>query len=162
MIIPEIKEAWSNYCTLLGNGLADIGNSIIDGGKTAWRYSKAQVKLATAAVTEFIVIAKADAKIRTVVRRNSRQRYWTATVKPDYVDLGRPLTYLKAVKEVQAGRSVFTVTWYEAKAIAQEAGGKSGHNNKNLIPEVGKNGVMGYYWHYHTYNRKGGHVFYLF
>ena len=42
MTIPEIKESWSNYCTSLGNGLADIGNAVIDGGKAAWRYSRTQ------------------------------------------------------------------------------------------------------------------------
>ena len=52
MTIPEIKESWSNYCTSLGNGLADIGNAVIDGGKAAWRYSRTQVKLATTAVKE--------------------------------------------------------------------------------------------------------------
>lgn len=157
MIIPEIKEAWSNYCTLLGNGLADIGNSIIDGGKTAWRYSKAQVKLATAAVTEFIVIAKADAKIRTVVRRNSRQRYWTATVKPDYVDLGRPISYGTAVKEVSRGNSVFTVTRTEAKAVA-----KAAYSHKKVVIHKSHKSVLGYYPHYHVYNHnKYGHVYFL-
>ena len=27
---------------------------------------------------------------------------------------------------------------------------------------LGKENTKGYYWHYHTYNRKGGHVYYLF
>ena len=59
---------------------------------------------------------------------------------------------------------VFAVTWYEAKAVALEAGGSIGNNNKSLYPEIdkGKENVKGYYWHYHTYNRKGGHVYYLF
>ena len=81
-----------------------------------------------------------------------------------YVDIGRKLTYSKAVKEVVKGRSVFTVTRYEAKAVAIAAGGKTGRNNKQLLPEIdkGKKNVPGYYYHYHTYNRKGGHVYYLF
>lgn len=42
--------------------------------------------------------------------------------------------------------------------------GNVGKNNKKLIPEIdkGKENVPGYYYHYYTYNRKGGHVYYLF
>ena len=107
-------------------------------------------------------INKADAKIRNTVRQKSKTRYWTATVRTGYVDIGRPLTYSQAVKEVAAGRSIFTVTWYEAKAVALAAGGSTGSNNKKLYPEIHGDGATGYYWHYHTYNRKGGHVYYLF
>ena len=42
--------------------------------------------------------------------------------------------------------------------------GTTGYNNKELIPEIdaGKESTPGYYYHFHTYNRKGGHVYYLF
>ncbi len=110
------------------------------------------------------IIDKADQKIKDTVKRNSKVRYWTATVQKDYVDIGRSLTYSQAVKEVVAGRSVFTVTSYEAKAVALAAGGNVGANNKKLFPEIdkGRENTPGYYYHYHTYNRKGGHVYYLF
>ena len=109
-------------------------------------------------------VAKADERIKTTVKKNSRTRYWTATVRNGYVDIGRPLTYSQAVREVSAGRSVFAVTKYEAKAVALAAGGSSGKNNKKLVPEIdaGKKNTPGYYYHYHTYNRKGGHVYYMF
>ena len=109
-------------------------------------------------------IAKADAEIKKTVKTKSKVRYWTATVHSDYVDIGRPLTFNQAVKEVVAGRSVFAVTWFEAKAVAIAAGGQTGHNNKSLQPEIdrGKENTPGFYWHYHTYDRSGGHVYYLF
>lgn len=80
------------------------------------------------------------------------------------MDIGRPLTFQQAVAEVQAGRSVFAVTWYEAKRVALAAGGTSGDNNKHLEYEIdkGKEHTPGYYYHYHTYNRSGGHVYFLF
>ena len=106
------------------------------------------------------VINKAVRKVKSTVKKNSKTRYWTATIKSGYVDIGRSLTYSQAVKEIKSGRNVFTVTSYEAKALAIAAGGSTGRNNKKLYPE--KHGGKGYYWHYHTYNRKGGHVFYLF
>ena len=42
--------------------------------------------------------------------------------------------------------------------------GTTGYNNKELIPEIdaGKESAPEYYYHFHTYNRKGGHVYYLF
>ena len=109
-------------------------------------------------------VKKAEAEIQERVTRNSKIRYWSATVKPGYVDIGRPLTFRQAVKEVQRGNSVFAVTWAEAKAVALAAGGFSGHNNKLLIPEIdsGKENIPGYYYHYHTYDRSGGHVYFLF
>ena len=110
------------------------------------------------------VVSKAHSRIKTTVRKKSKTRYWSATVKKGYVDIGRALTYRQAVKEVSRGRSVFTVTSYEAKAVAIAAGGKTGKNNKKLFSEIdkGKKNVPGYYYYYHTYNRKGGHVYYLF
>ena len=93
-------------------------------------------------ITYFIakrtVISKADSKVRSTVRKNSKTRYWTATVRSNYVDIGRAITYSQAVKEVIAGKSVFTVTWYEAKAVAIAAGGSTGENNKSLYPEIDK------------------------
>jgi len=109
-------------------------------------------------------IEKADAKIKKTVTQDSKYRYWTATLKAGYVDIGRPLTFSQAVYEVKAGRSVFAVTWYEAKSVAIAAGGRTGHNNKPLFSEIdsGKENTPGFYYHYHTYNRSGGHAYYLF
>jgi len=78
--------------------------------------------------------------------------------------IGKSLTYNQAVKEVVSGRNVFAVTSYEAEAVARAAGGSTGANNKPLYAEIdkGRKNTIGYYWHYNTYNRNGGHVFYLF
>lgn len=62
---------------------------------------------------------------------------------------------------VSYGRNVFTVTKAEAKAVAKAAG----YNKKPVGPEIdsGKSGIMGYYYHYHIYNRGNkAHVWYLF
>ena len=109
-------------------------------------------------------VSKADSKIKSTVKLHSKTRYWTANVRFGYVDIGRGLTYAQAVREVQAGRSIFTVTWYEAKAIAIDAGGRNGRNNKKLRPEIdyGKENTPGFYYHYHIYNRRGGHIYFLF
>lgn len=74
------------------------------------------------------------------------------------------MTYSHAVRKVSTGRSVFTVTSYEAKAVAIAAGGRVGKNNKYLEYEIdkGKENVLGYYYHYYIYNRKRGYVYFLF
>ena len=123
--------------------------------------SKKKIKAAIEALTTYIVIAKADAEIRTKVKKKSKSQYWTATVKANYVDIGRAISYNTAVKEVSKGRNVFTTTRANAKAVA-----KAAYSNKKPVgPEIdkGKENVIGYYYHFHVYNRnKEGHVYFLF
>ena len=140
-----------------------IANGITKAYTTAKRAAEAAVSQARTYVQQKRA-EKADKRVRSVVREDSKNRYWSATVKEGYVDVGRPLTYNQAVQYVSSGKSVFAVTQYEAKAVARAAGGTTGYNNKELIPEIdaGKESTPGYYYHFHTYNRKGGHVYYLF
>ena len=122
---------------------------------------------------ETVAINKRNRNVARTITRNetivieaskskSNYRYWSATIMVGYVNVGRPLTFTQAVHEVSAGRNVFTVTYWEAEAVARTAGGQVGANNLPLFPEIHHNGDPGYYYHYHTYNRKGGHVFFLF
>ena len=161
MSTPQFQRAWIDFCTAVGNGLSWIATGIVNGGKAAWNWTRKQVKAATAAITTFITIARADSKIKSKVRKKSKDRYWTATLRTNYVDIGRAISYSKAVKEVSNGRNVFTVTSSEAKAVA-----KAAYSNKKPVgPEIdkGKENTMGYYYHYHVYQRKKkGHVFFLF
>ena len=161
MSTPQFQRAWIDFCTAVGNGLSWIATGIVNGGKAAWNWTRKQVKAATAAITTFITIARADSKIKSKIRKTSKDRYWTATLRTNYVDIGRAISYSKAVKEVSNGRNVFTVTSSEAKAVA-----KAAYSNKKPVgPEIdkGKENTMGYYYHYHVYQRKKkGHVFFLF
>lgn len=120
--------------------------------------------ITAAAMLQAKIISAANANVRATVQKKSKIRYWSATLKPGYVNIGRPLTFSQAVKEVATGRNVFAVTRYEAESIARAAGGSTGANNRHLYPEIdrGRSNTIGYYWHYHTYNRNGGYVFYLF
>ncbi len=108
---------------------------------------------------------KADAKLKVKIKSKPQEMYWTATInKKGFIDIGRPLTFSQAVAEVQSGRNVIAATWFQAKKVARVAGGRVGYNNTALTPEInaGMENTPGYYYHYHTYNRKGGHVFFLF
>lgn len=158
--IKKIMNSFKEYCKLVGNGMSGIAYTVVHGGKRAFSWGKSKIKKAIKAVKAFTEVAKAEAKIRSRVKRTSKTRYWSATLKKGYVDIGRPLSYSQAVKEVSRRHNVFTVTKAEAKAVAKAAG----DNKKPTKAEIdkGKNGIIGYYWHYHTYNRNGAHVWYLF
>ena len=161
MSTPEFREAWMFFCNDVGNGLTGIWDAIAAGGQAAWNWTRAKVKTATAAIKSFLVIARADAKIRKLVRRNSRDRYWTATLRKNYVDIGRAISYNTAVKMVSQGRNVFTVTAKEAYAVAKAACGGKAPQGYEI--DKGKEYAIGYYLHYHVSGRKGkGHVFFLF
>ena len=105
-----------------------------------------------------ITAQKADAKIKNKVTRNSKTRYWSATVNWSHVDIGRALTYAEAVSQVKKGNSIFTVTKQEAEMVARVAGG----NKKPVLDPKHKNQV-GYYNHFHINGRKNSsHIYYLF
>jgi hypothetical protein len=155
------KDTWEAFCKDVGNGLSWMSRQIFNGGVAAGRWTRKQIKAAINAVTLLTTIKKADLKIKKAVKKSSKSRYWTATLYPNYVDIGRSISYSKAVKEVSSGRNVFTVTCAEAKAVA-----KAAYSNKKPVgPEIdkGKENTLGYYYHFHVYGRnKKGHVYFLF
>ena len=111
------------------------------------------------ASTAYLTVAiRADAKIRSTVKRDSKDRYWTATLKGSYVDIGRAIPYQDAVYEVFHGRNVFTVTKAEAYAVAFAAGG-------NAVPmyHPRHRTRIAYYEHFHVHNHtEDAHVWFLF
>ena len=155
------SSSWSKFCTSVGNGMSSAWSSLKSGVSSLKKWSAKKLKALLAALNAYLTVVRADSKIRNNVRRNSRTRYWSATLGKNCVDLGRKLSYTQAVNEVKKGKSVFTVTNAEAKAVAKAAG----NNKKPVGPEIdkGKQNTIGYYYHYHINGRKNkGHVFYLF
>lgn len=161
MSTPQFRQAWTNFCNAVENGLSSIWSTICNGASSVWNWSTSKIKNATTAIKKFNTAVKAHNKIKSKVKKNSKTRYWSATLNKDHVDIGKSLTFSQAKSYVKNGKSVFTVTKSEAKALA-----KSAYGGKNPVgPEIdkGKNGVIGYYWHFHVYGRKNkAHVWYLF
>ena len=152
------KKGWSAFCNAVGNGLSSIGNAIWNGASAAWNWSKNKIKNAINAVKKFNTAVSADNKIKSKVKRNSKTRYWSANLKSGYVDIGKALSYSAAKSYVKSGRSVFTVTDAEAKALAKNASG----GKKPVYHTKHKNSV-GYYKHYHLYNHSNGaHIWFLY
>ena len=83
-----------------------------------FEYTKIKIKASSATIEHVISAVKADVRIRQKVRKNSKERYWTATLKDDYVDIGRPISFGEAVEVVKRGYSVFTIYKSDARKIA--------------------------------------------
>lgn len=159
MSTPEFRRSWTSFCTAVGNGLSWIGTGIVNGGRAAWNWTVRQVKAATAAITSYITIARADSKIRTKVKRNSKQRYWIASILKlsgyTYVVISSAISYSAAKSRVACGLCVFTVTRSEARRLASNFPPVVG-------PEIGLKDA-GQYMHYHVKGRKSkSHIFFLF
>jgi RHS repeat-associated protein len=122
MSTSQFKQGWNDFCAAIGNGLAWISTSIVNGGKAAWNWMRKQVKAATTAITLYITVARADSKIRTKVKRNSKQRYWAASITKSqnytYVIISSAISYSNAKNRVACGLCVFTVTRTEARQLA--------------------------------------------
>ena len=159
MSMPEFQRSWSAFCATVGNGLSWIWGGIVNAGRAIWSWAKGLVKSAAMAVASFLIIARADAQIKSKVKRNSRQRYWIATIFNlqgyTFVSISSAINYSVAKNRVKAGLCVFTVTRTEARQLAS-----------NFPPVVGpeRGGkTIGQYMHYHVYNRRSSaHIFFLF
>ncbi len=154
------SSSWRNFCTSVGNGMSSAWDSLKSGVSKLKKWSVSKLKALYAAISSYLTVVRADNKIKNNVRRNSKNRYWSATVRSNYVDLGRRLSYSQAVTEMRKGNSIFTVTRSEAKSVAKAAG----NNKKPVGPEIdnGKYDTIGYYYHFHVNGRKNkSHAFFL-
>ncbi len=136
-----------------------MGNSLINGGRAAWKWTKSQVKAASRALSIYITIARADSKIRKIVKQNSKQRYWAASILKvsgnTYVEISSAISYSEAKRRVSCGLCVFAVSKSEARKLASNFPPVVG-------PEIGAKDA-GQYMHYHVKGRKNkAHIFYLF
>ncbi len=77
--IKKIMNSFKEYCKLVGNGMSGIAYTVVHGGKRAFSWGKSKIKKAIKAVKAFTEVAKAEAKIRSRVKRTSKTRYWSAT-----------------------------------------------------------------------------------
>ena len=77
-----------------------------------------------------------------------------------YIKIDGALSYTDALYRVSKGYDVFTYNGTFAYWLARSAGG----GKIPVGPEIdkGKVGTVGYYWHYHIYDRQNeAHIFYL-
>jgi len=103
--------------------------------------------------------ADADAEILTKIKNRGNAHYWEANRHGDYVTIGAELSYAAALERISNGGDIFAASAMDAYFLTMAASG-------NLIPygpevNLGKNGVPGFYWHYHRHKNDHVHVFYL-
>ena len=109
-------------------------------------------------------IEKNIAKVRDVIRRQRYKDYYWIASKVTYSRKNvRKTTYFpcmpiaksQAIIYVRQGGDVFANFQTAARRLAVSIG-----NGANPVgPE--KHGGIGYFWHYHAHNHRGGHIFYL-
>lgn len=88
------------------------------------------------------------------LKKNNPRVYYPAVRKGNGLFIvSSPYTLIAAAKEITKGVDFWSPYDYTAKTLAISASG--GY----IGPEVDKNS-SGYYYHYHLYNRVGGHSFF--
>ena len=158
MSSQEFQQSWSAFCTTVGNGLSWIGTSISNGGQTVWSWTKSQVKAATAAIDEYISIAKAESKVvsKTKSARRNQNRFfeiWFDRIGTPI--LGRSLNRDQAVTRARRGLNSITYFSSDARYVANRAGGARAMWHQ-------RHGGDGYFNHYHINGHKNSaHIFYV-
>lgn len=167
ILSPGFQQGWSGFCKWAGNGLSNAFSQLWRGINSIWSWGTRQMLDFSRAIRIVRAIERSDTKIKTTVRRGSSVRYWAASLSSSHVlILGRPISKHEAIKRVSRRKSVFTVTRGEAKDIASR-GSRTGKAIKN--PEIHlKQGIslwfwnLGVFYHYHTSDRNGAHIWYLY
>ncbi len=100
-------------------------------------------------------------KVAAKLRRKEPKHYQAAIryskkLKRNELFIGDSLGEKGASGRLKAGNDVWSISKSGAEKIARLAGG----NRKPVGAEKHGGGKPGYYWHYHTYNRQGGHSFF--
>ncbi|CEK40090.1 hypothetical protein [Paraclostridium sordellii] len=100
-------------------------------------------------------------EIASALRKKNYKHYqatvkYSSKLKRNDLFIGNALGETGASGRLKAGNDVWSTSKSGAQKIAKLAGG----GKTPVGAEKHGNGKPGYYWHYHTYNRKGGHSFY--
>ena len=122
---PQFKQAWSEFCSAVGNGLSSIWSTICNGFSSAWNWSASKIKKATTAVSQFITAIKAVNKINAKLkkeRKNSKRFYTITFNKKDVPSLDGKLTSSQAKSKLRQGKDVITYYKSDAFKIANAVG----------------------------------------
>lgn len=110
---------------------------------------------ASAAVVIAGVTYTVASKVASKLRNKSYDHY-AAVIRKGDVYIGNPISYSAAVARMKSGGDV----WSKSYSLAAKVARGAGNGRTPVGPERHGNGKPGYYWHFHTYNRSGGHSFY--
>ncbi|QHQ81831.1 SAR2788 family putative toxin [Bacillus subtilis] len=144
------KEAQASFAFL-------VPIAVVVGGALVEHLVAASLAIVIAGVTYTVAT-----KVRSKLKKKKKYYYYAATLNKNKTNMyiGPALSKKQAVSRLRKG-DVWSVSKSKAKNVAQTAGG----GRKPVGPEIhnkkdGKIKKGTYYYHYHTYNRKGGHSFY--
>ena len=125
MSTPQFKQAWSEFCSYVGNGLTSIWSYIWNSSSAIWHWSATKIKKATTAIKQFSTAIKAVNKIKAKLKkeRKNSKRYYTITFnKNDVPSLGSKLTQSQAKSKLRQGKDVITYYKKDALKIANSVG----------------------------------------
>ena len=162
MSTPEFQQSWRDFCTTIDNGLSSIGNQLRKGAQKVWNGTKSYVQKVQTSVQAYTTVANAQSKIREKVRNKKHgSKYFAASLKKSgkysYVAIGKALTLNQAICRVKAQNNIFAVDKPHAFNVAKRFSGVVG-------PEIdkGKASTIGYYYHYHVWNRRNqAHIWFF-
>lgn len=125
--------------------------------KSAYSYAKRVAGKTSKAISLAISIAVANAKVKTIMKKNKRYDYWIAYMSHGVIILGNKLSRNSAVSRIRKGLNVMS----RGKSNARTAAYIAGNNRQPVGPE--RHGYLGqgYYSHYHIYKHSNNsHIFY--
>ena len=108
-------------------------------------------------------IERTVAKARVRIKQRHTESFWIATSVKFYKNGKEMSTYFPAmqisrsfaVQYVRQYGNVFASSYSSARSLAYEAG----CYQTPIGPE--NHGSTGYFWHFHPYRHRGGHIFYI-
>ena len=158
MSTSEFQKGWASFCTAVSNGLSQVGGSIARGGRDAWNWTRGQVKAAIVAISIYVKIVQAEAKVRAKtksIRRNWNNFFEIWFDRIGAPILGRPLNRNKAVTRTRMGLNSITYYSSDALYVANRAGGSRAVWHQ-------KHGGVGYFNHYHINGHaNSAHIYYI-
>ena len=146
---PQFQSSWRSFCSSVGSAIS-----------SAWNWLKSLFVSEADRITK--AITNSVAKAGTIIRAARNVEYFAAVEvkfgkakkQSSFIPVA-PISYSQAIALVKAGGNVFAISKQKAYNCAKAAG----NGREPTKPE--KHGSLGFFWHYHTGSRAGGHVFYL-
>ena len=154
----QFKKDWENICQAIGNGLAWLGNTIVNGLSSVWNWTRARLREVVATIEKLKTRVKAHERVISRVKSQKRKKYNFSEIWFDRIGapvLGKMITSWQAIKRAKAGLNSITYFSSDARRAAAMAGNaKPVHHQRH--------GSFGYFNHYHINGyATSAHIYYI-
>lgn len=144
------------------SGYSNTRTVIVLGGVLGWAVLEALIA-AAATVTILGVTYALATEVASQLRKKKHKHYqaairYSSKLKRDELFIGDPLGEQGAAGRLM--KKEHNDVWSTQQSYAEKVARIAGEGNAPTAPEKHGGGKLGYYWHVHTWNRKGGHSFF--